>query len=641
MDSPRGSPGWLSNLMEGYQDLRAKYCDSVWRRVEELYRKDLPSMASWWSSDPTVLTGRIIQPPRIYSYVQGLEAQLFSRNPKLFVKPMSARQERLAQILENHINAEWQSDQQLHAEMHLLIRDCAKTGWAWALTEYISKDSKRDRKDRRMRSKGADAMQADPMLQAVAAEVLSQSAISPDSVNYEEFGATYERNTRINYNKICTRRISYWQMACDPNATCIEDAEWIARNIVTPLEYVKTEKHFKNTSKLKATATLRGVFSDKSAYRTSDEGLGIPDSYQYVSIWEVYLKNKDGGWDFKIMAEGHPDWLYEEEDRFDLGCPYSLLRWNQDGDSLFTVSDVQQVLDIISEEANLRTRLYDATMREMEDLFVFDSNVLQEQQLTTIANVPGVGTMIPVPGLSQRGNVNNVISLLPKTQKSGQLLSYLAIIQQNIEQGTGLGANQQMQALKSDTSATEAAEISQWARSRSEVKHFFFSQFVADIAMKRLQLTCQFYGPEDIAQTTGKEGATLWITENFTPADIKYGLSVAVEKGSMRPVSEESRAQLYSTMLAEAMQNPLAAQLYNVPEIAKRMVESRGVPTGSNVLNPMVTQDAFSLGAMQMALGSPQDPMQGGPAGGGPQMRPPAQGARPTNAAAVRQNVEM
>lgn len=627
MDSPRGSPGWLQNLVDGYMDIRSKHCDGLWKRVDELYRKDLPNISSWWSSDPTSLAGRIIQPPRIYSYVQGLEAVLFSRQPKFHVRPMSARQEKFAEVAERHLNAEWLADAALHAEMHLAIRDCAKTGWSWVLTELVSKDPKAQKRARDQRLKAMERVQQDPAMVSVIAGMMADEAMSGDSVNYADSETTYERNSRIYYNRLVSRRISYWQVACDPNATCLEDAEWVARNIVTPLDAVKAEPMFKNTSKLRATATLRGRFGDSSLYK-GDVGsdAAVPEAYQYVSLWEAYIKNSEGGWDFKIFAEGHSQWLYEEDSRFDLGCPYSLLRWNQDGDSLFTVSDVQQVLDIISEEANLRTRLYDATMREMEDAFVFDSNILQEQQLTSITNVQGVGSLIPVPGLSQRGNINTVISLLPKTQKSQQLHAYLSIIQQNIELGTGLGANQQLQALKSDTSATEAAEISSWARSRADVKHFFFSQFVADIAMKRLQLACQFYTAEDIAQTAGKDGATLWAAERFTPADIKFGLSVAVEKGSMRPMSEEYRTQLYTTMLQESLSNPLAAQLYNVPEIARRLVEARGVPSGSDVLNPAVTQDNMAQASMQMQL------LQAGgqlPGAGGP---PPA----PTNAAAVR-----
>lgn len=632
MDSPRGSPGWLSGLLEGYHDLRAKLCDTIWKRVDTLYKKSPSGISSWWSSDPTELTGRIIQPPRIYSYVQGLEAQLFARNPKFFVRPMSARQEKLASTLERHINAEWMLDAALHSEMHLTIRDCAKTGWAWVLTEYIATNAKKAQKTRKMRSELAARLQQDPMMQAIATEVISTAATGPDSVQYGDYGPTYERNDRVSYNKIISRRISYWQMACDPNATCLEDAEWVARNIIAPLDAVKADKNFKNTSKLRANATLRGVFSDRSRFQAQDSDASIPDAYQYVSIWEAYIKNDEGGWDFKIFAEGHPEWLYEEEDRFDLGCPYSLLRWNHDGDSLFTASDVQQVLDIISEEANLRSRLYDATMREMEDLYVIDSNIIQEQQISSIANVPGVGTIIPVPGVSQRGGLHNVMALLPKTQKSGQLLSYLAIIQQNIELGTGLGANQQMQAMKSDTSATEAAEISNWAKTRADVKHFFFDQFVTDIATKRLQMACQFYTADDIAQTAGKEGAAFWLSENFTPADIKHGLSVAVEKGSMQPVSDAQRAQLYTTMLQEAMANPIAAQLYNVPEIARRLVEARGVPQGSKVLNEEVTAGDVSTASMQMAL------MQGGGGPPGMQGGPPTAPPMPTNAAAVRGN---
>ena len=40
-------------------------------------------------------------------------------------------------IAERHLNAEWIADAALHAEMHLAIRDCARTGWSWVLTELV------------------------------------------------------------------------------------------------------------------------------------------------------------------------------------------------------------------------------------------------------------------------------------------------------------------------------------------------------------------------------------------------------------------------------------------------------------------------------------------------------------------------
>lgn len=627
----RGTPGWSRQLIEGYLDLRRSRYDGIWEKVEELYRKDGDYVNGWFTKDPTMIQGRMIRPPRVYGYIQALESQLYTRHPRFFVSPMAARQEKLARYGQAHLNAHWKRDRTIDEDVHLMLRDTAKTGFAWALTEFVAQDPVKAQRDNRKRQKFARDLQESGEMGALAADLIAEQALGRDSVAFKESSVTYERDDRVIYGKVVTRRIPYWAIAVDPNAGRLEDAEWVYRQVFAPIDAVKRCPFFKNTEDLRPTAQLSGSFDGKGVtHRPLDSPFSVPEPYQYVILWEGYEKNEDGGWDFKVFAENHPEWLYEEKDRYHLGCPYTLLRWNHEGDTIFAPSDIQEVLDLIGEEMNLRTRLFDSEMRKMEDAWAFDQNVIKEPTLAAAMNIPGVGTFMPVPGLSARGK-GTVFQELPKNQNSQSLLAYLAIIERNIELGTGMGANQSLSAMKSDTSATESAEVAAWARSRSEVKHFWFKRAMEDIGLKILQQSAQWLGPDVISQTAGPDAGAFWAAEEWTPADIRYGLAVEIEQGSMRPPSDEAKAQLLATMIQEAMTNPIAAQKYNVDVMLEDLARFRGIQDGSKYLNPDFTPEKMAEMSMMMSL------MGGKMGGGGSPAAPQGMG----NAEAVREGAQV
>lgn len=623
MDTGRGRPGWFQTLIDGFVDLRQKSVESVWETIEDFYRKDARTMGP--AGDPRVLSGRLIQPPRVYGYLQTLEAQLYAREPKFFIEPLSARQEKLAVYAEQHANAEWKKAPGLSEQMHLCLRDCGKAGWSWLHTSYTRREDENVKAERRKRARLAQQIQSDPVTGPFVAETIANQLTSPDSVGMQSTVPTYERDDRAMRGIISSRRIPYWMMAADPNASCLEDAEWVARQIIVPLESVKRNPDFKHTRHLKATGVMRSFETAHTA--RMENRLGVPEPYQYIALWETFTRNEQGLWDLKLIAEGHPDFIYEEACPYDFGLPYSLLRWNHDGDHLITTSDIQQVLDLIVEETHLRTRLFDSSMREMDDIFLFNKKRLKETDMHAAVNVPRVGVTIGVDGMPNEP-LRSYMDALPRTQKAERMLAYLSILERNIELGLGLGANQQMAALKSETSATEAAEIASWSRARGEVKHYFFQKFVAQACHQRLAMAFQYYGPFMFAHTVSRDGLVQLLSEEWTTGDLQNGLGVTVEKGSMKPASDEQRLQLYTTMISEALANPMLAQLYNLPELAKRRALTMGIIDGGSLLLPL-SADQFSMGTMMMALmgGSAEGSAQAGRPPGASNAQMPAMAA--------------
>ena len=623
MDSSRQKPDHLKGCIDAYMELRSTYCDEFWDTVDELYTQEQFDRNSWASTKD--LTGRFITPARVNAYIESLEAQVFNQYPKFYMEPATSRQEQLALDLMEASNNEWFKDRRLKQQTLLALRDCGKYGTGFVFGGYNT-DTDVAERARKKRQHIADMLQADPASGIIGADILAELAIGPDSVTLSGTETDYEMDDRILRDRASLRHVPIEQIVMDPAGTCMEDIRWIGRRIYADYDAVMKEELFSNTSGLKPTQTLsspgvlpRSVLRGESVVGSMREKMQMP--YNYLTLYEIYCKQRDGTWDLKIFAEGHNKWLRVVPAQYDIGNPYSMLRWNHTGDSVFTISDIQKVLTFILAERDLHTRLYEATMRELEDTYGV-AGTIKEEQLNPVINIPNVGNFIRMENLGGLP-LQQAIQLLPRTIKSQALMPYLAIFERQFELGLGLGPNQQLSALKSATTATEAGEIADRVKSREAVKRSHFEDFIADVQKKRIGLMAQYYTPEMIAQTVGKEAASRWVRENFTTSDIQFGLSVAVVPGSMSPPSTERQVQLLTTMLTESMQFPALAGLYNQPIIALDRAKLLGIKDGSRYFMPGVTAEQIQRAAMQLAaLG-----------GGGQQGSAPAPGPVPETAA--------
>ncbi len=201
------------------------------------------------------------------------------------------------------------------------------------------------------------------------------------------------------------------------------------------------------------------------------------------------------------------------------------------------------------------------------------------------------------------------MGLLPRSSQMQESIAYLQILERDFQVATGLGANQQAQALKSETSATEAAEIAKWTNSRGRSKFAFCEEFAAGVATDRLGLACQFYDEAEIAAIAGPEAAEFWLKEKFTAGDIQGGLSVRVEEGTMQPKDNASKAatlkDLFVTCITPATM--VMANVYiNAGETFQEMVRLMGVPRGSKIVNQVTPETTQAVNAMLMQMGMAQ-----------------------------------
>lgn len=630
-----GSCAWFEKQIHSYIKIRDKIAKPYWDAAWEAFENE---QFSGFNMNATSFGLVQVQPARVFSLVQQIESQVVGNRPKFVADALKARAEELAEWAEALVNADWERTKAMMSQLRLNTRNTILTGWGPMLSG-VETDYDAARRDRKRRMKQAERMQLDPVIGEIQAEFIGEAAAGPDSVDEEERETTFEMNDLILSQRVFSRAINPYQFVIDPNASCIEDAEWVGRIIIAQLDAVKGNPNFRNTRDLKANFTLAG--SSEAREAISPDGTGrvktmygdmVTSDVARCVLYELFVRDRTGSWGRHVLAKDCDKPLQIVDDTYDIGCPYRLQRWNHTSKRIFATSDVQSVMSEVVEEREIRTRLHDQFLRAAVDTYVADKIIFGDDAELHPLTVEGIGNII-LGNLNGRP-IDSAIGLMKRNGQMGDALQYLSIIERSFQVSTGLGANQMASALKSETSATEAAEIAKWSSARGRSKYAFAEEFAAGVAMDRLGLICQFYDEDDIAAIGGPEAAKFWVKERFTAGDIQAGLSLRVEQGSMQPRDDASVLAMLKEMFLWTITPataPIANMHINSSEVFQEMLRVMGVQKGSKL-----AQDSGGGLMQQLAMAMQQmgGGMQGGQGGGG---GPPAQSATPSGRAEAAQ----
>lgn len=604
----RTDPQWYENLVRYYMDRRSSH-DSFWSQVEKKYRQKHYER----NADEDVLD-RVV-PGRVYGTVHKTESLVLNRSPKFHLRGFTASlSETAVPPLQRGLNNEWHEDRRLRREMKLCARDAAKFGWGIALTTYdaeFAPDEQREAAEERR-----ELSASDPVTAMVVADVEAEIAKTAAADVPPEEAETFEQDSRVIAEQINTRRVSPWHFLVDPDATCLEDAQWMGRIIVTSLEAVKADDRLKNTDGLKATDVNSLPFTingERGKYQSGARSLVPAD---LVTLYEIYERVPGKGWRYVLLAKDHDQFLRVDENLYWIGCPYSLLRWNEDGEEIFAQSDFLPIWTEIVAEELLMTKALDGYARDAEDRTFIKKDVGVEEELWAVEE-PGSGVKVSLD-LQPGERISDVMMMEPSKSKSWpDYMNFLAMLRTQIEMSSGQGPNQTGQALKSGSSAFEANEIAQNARASVSHKQDAMEDFVATVAYQRLGMMAQFYDAEQMARIAGNDAADAWAQITWTPGDVQRGLRVVLHQGSMAPVNDSSDFQRVMQTFGVVNGDPVLRANTNIPGLQKRLFESLwGADAEGMILetNPEEVAKAQAQMAVAQATGGGSAPAQRGQA---------------------------
>jgi len=629
--APRAeSARWWSALVRAAEnDLKSRNAP-VWDAVQQAYsgRSNAGGKPDYGGVEITnrgKMRQSRVRPPRMYSLVSGMETMLYHRRPKFFVRAYEGRNEKLAQDFERLGNVMWRRFVS-SKEMRWIIRDTALKGRGWGLLGYeFDEDEERSALNERMSQ--ARSLNESAMAAVVPVEEMAQSSAPVTPEENEVEPETYEGDSRSRARRPSFRRLPPCDVTYDPDAMTVHDAGWIDYRCFVSLDSLRADPFMRNAKKVKPVGRMdrgpwkgiRGGDVIQSPAEFPRGGAKSGQSYEYAEIHYTAVKREGGTWDVLIYAHDHDFFLRKLKAPYWFGCPFVTLAWNDDGDTLETIGDGERLLPGIVEEAGIRSRLKDHWNRKPNDVAFIDDRLFNNQSNRAAIEVQGVASIIPVKvpgetGLNQMPLSNHIFPL-QRTSTLGDVYQHLQLVDRDFMAVTGLGPNQQLQAMKSETSSYEAQEVARNARARGVEKQEAVEEFCAQVDHMLLMLAAQFFRAERVAEFVSGEAAARWRTYYFTPGDVQDGLGVEVERGSMRPQSSDAREALFSSLMQLALSNPAFAAKLNIEEVFKRLTEERGILDGSALLNANVDLQQMVVAMMQMQL------MGGGKGGAAPKQR--------------------
>ena len=391
-------------------------------------------------------------------------------------------------------------------------------------------------------------------------------------------------------------RVSPFDVYVDPDATSMQDAQWIAHRIRRSLKDIKSDKRYSRAARENINATSWGRYSEDPAKRKvqdTEEG--------YVEVWEYYDIAKKT---MCVFAEGSEQFLVKPiEMPYAFGHPFVMIRNYDIPDYFYPMGDLEAIEPLQRELNATRTQMMNHRKRYSRKYLFKESAFDADGRDALESDYDNV--LVPVSGDE---NLNNVVVPFPAVVTPPEFYRQSDIIEGDIQTVSGVSEYQRGGVPEIRRTATEAAIVQDAANARAADKLATIEGAIAEVAFRLVALAQQFMTGEQVARVVGRDGEPTWVT--IEPDYIAGEFDFDVEAGSTAPVNESFRRQM-ALQMVDAMSPFAGAGLINMPALAAHVLQF-----GFGIKNP----DQF----IQQA---PPPPEMGG--GAPPEGGMPPQGGMP------------
>jgi hypothetical protein len=389
-------------------------------------------------------------------------------------------------------------------------------------------------------------------------------------------------------------RVSPFDVYVDPDATSMQDAQWIAHRIRRSLKDIKSDKRYSRAARENINATSWGRYSEDPAKRKvqdTEEG--------YVEVWEYYDIAKKT---MCVFAEGSEQFLVKPiEMPYAFGHPFVMIRNYDIPDYFYPMGDLEAIEPLQRELNATRTQMMNHRKRYSRKYLFKESAFDADGRDALESDYDNV--LVPVSGDE---NLNNVVVPFPAVVTPPEFYRQSDIIEGDIQTVSGVSEYQRGGVPEIRRTATEAAIVQDAANARAADKLATIEGAIAEVAFRLVALAQQFMTGEQVARVVGRDGEPTWVT--FESEYIAGEFDFDVEAGSTAPVNESFRRQM-ALQMVDAMAPFAGAGLINMPALAAHVLQF-----GFGIKNP----DQFIQQAPpspEMAGGAPPEggmPPQGG-----------------------------
>ena len=346
-------------------------------------------------------------------------------------------------------------------------------------------------------------------------------------------------------------RISPFDMFVDPEATCLDDAKWIAQRIVRPLSEVKKDKRYKGSVRrqLEPDAGLRTRWSNDTE---RDE---YSNDVDRVTIYEYY--DLEAG-TLSVCAHQANDYLLDPTPMpYAFGHPFVMMRNYDIPDVFYPMGDLDQIESLQEELNKTRTQMTNHRKRYARKYLYHERSFGPEED----------GRFVPV--VDENRDLSSVVTPLPQVPLAPEIYEQSHIIEQDINTVSGVSEYSRGQMPEIRRTATEASIIADAGNARSADKLATVEIIIGEVARRILQLMQQYMTQPQMVRIQGRNAEEYYVA--YTREDILGEYDFSVEGGSTQPLNETARRQqAISLMNAVA---PLVGTVIDPNELARYVLQ--------------------------------------------------------------------
>ena len=520
--------------------------DSVWERMIDLYRgKHWPRVTA---------TEDLVAVNLAFSTVNIIAPSVSVNHPKVVVTPNDPDNTDRAAFVEAVINHTWRHHD-FRKPFRRAVKDFLIFGHGWLKVGWRFVEQERTLgEDERQTMIDEATMEAD-------AFAMTNPEFAGDLPSDEEIAANITNTAMmIVEDQPFVERISPFDVFVDPEATCLEDAAWIAQRIVRPLEEAKKDKRYKASArkKLDAQNVLYPLNTPNSRQQQEEY---LYDEERTV-IFEFYdIVNNT----ISVLAQAGDEFLVDPTPMpYVYGQPFVMLRNYDIPDYFYPMGDLEAIESLQLELDKTRTQLVNARKRYARKYLYHERSFGPEGREALASDQDG--RLVPV--VEENKPLSETVIPMPQTPLSPEIYQYSDIIETDINTVSGVSEYARGQMPETRRTATEASIIADAGNARAADKLAIVELSIGYVARMVLQVMQQFMTGEQMARVSQKGGGDLFVP--YTREDIIGEYDFSVEGGSTQPMNDTIRKQ-QAVSLLNAMA-PLVGTVIDPTALAKHVL---------------------------------------------------------------------
>ncbi len=521
--------------------------DRTWHRLNDLYRgKHWPATTA---SNKDLIAVNIA-----FSTVNVIAPSVSVNYPKITVQANNPQDRNRAVFAEAVINYLWK-----HHDFRTPYRRAVKDflifghGWVKVGWKFVEQEQTVSENEREILLKQA--------ISEAENFVLEQPELSLELPSNEEIEANLpETIMRIVEDQPFVERISPFDIYVDPEATCMEDAKWIAQRIIRPLEMAKKDKRYKPSARKRlSSSTDPDLYSNNSTIRDKTEFVD-----EQVVVWEFYDIAENT---ISIFADHSDEYLVDPVAMpYAYGQPFVMLRNYDVPDHFYPMGDLEAMEGLQLELDKTRSQLMNDRKRYARKYLYHERSFGPEGREALESEEDG--RLVPV--VDENKPLNEVVVPMPQVPLSPEIYNYSQIIEEDINTVTGLSEYARGAMPEIRRTATEASIVADAQNARSSDKLAIVELGITYIARRVLQLMQQFMTEDQIARINLRGGETAWIP--YGREEILGEYDFSVQAGSTQPMNETIRKQQAISLMNAV--GPLVGAVIDPTALAIHVLES-------------------------------------------------------------------